>query len=152
VKFDCTRIKSVLYRAILTSGVLTACSLAEIDRRFGGTYCLLCLLLFSLGYSSILKTEAVRFSETSLIYGTRRRSVTDGSRPTAHRHFCESFRASILMYWLNCGALCYKPESRGFDSGWGGLDLFLIYLIQPHYGPGVDSAPNRNEYHEDSWG
>jgi hypothetical protein len=30
---------------------ITACSLVEIDRRFGGTYCLLCLLIFSLGYS-----------------------------------------------------------------------------------------------------
>jgi hypothetical protein len=33
---------------------------------------------------------------------------------------------------------------------WGGF--FLIYLIQPHYGPGVDSASNRNEYQEYSWG
>jgi hypothetical protein len=24
--------------------------------------------------------------------------------------------------------------------------------FQPHYGPGVDSASNRNEYQEDSWG
>jgi hypothetical protein len=24
--------------------------------------------------------------------------------------------------------------------------------FQPHYGPGVDSAPNRNEYQEPSWG
>ena len=33
-------------------------------------------------------------------------------------------------------ALRYKPEGRGFDSFW------------PHYGPGVDSASNRNEYQE----
>jgi hypothetical protein len=24
--------------------------------------------------------------------------------------------------------------------------------FQPHYGPGVDSASNRNEYQESSWG
>jgi hypothetical protein len=30
--------------------------------------------------------------------------------------------------------------------------FFSIDLIQPHYGPGVDSASNRNEYQEDSWG
>jgi hypothetical protein len=31
--------------------------------------------------------------------------------------------------------------------------IFSIDLIlQPHYGPGVDSASNRNEYLEDSWG
>jgi hypothetical protein len=33
-------------------------------------------------------------------------------------------------------ALRYKPEGRGFDS------------FRSHYGPGVDSAPNRNEYQE----
>jgi hypothetical protein len=32
--------------------------------------------------------------------------------------------------------LCYKPEGREFDS------------FRPYYGPGVDSAPNRNEYQE----
>jgi hypothetical protein len=47
-------------------------------------------------------------------------------------------------------ALCYKLEGRGFKSRmrWS----FSIYLIlQPHYGPGVDSAPKRNEYQESSW-
>jgi hypothetical protein len=29
---------------------------------------------------------------------------------------------------------------------------FLIDLILPQYGPGVDSASNRNEYKESSWG
>jgi hypothetical protein len=29
---------------------------------------------------------------------------------------------------------------------------FSIDLIQPHNGPGVDSASNRNEYQESSWG
>jgi len=33
--------------------------------------------------------------------------------------------------------LRYKPEGRGFDSRWW-----------PHYVPGVDSLPNRNEYQE----
>jgi hypothetical protein len=30
--------------------------------------------------------------------------------------------------------------------------FFSIYLIQPHYGSRVDSASNRNEYQESSWG
>jgi hypothetical protein len=30
------------------------------------------------------------------------------------------------------------------------LDFFSIDF-QPHYGPGVDSASNRNEYQESSW-
>ena len=42
-------------------------------------------------------------------------------------------------------ALRYKPGGRGFDSQchW---NFSLTYSFQPHYGPGVDSAPNRNEF------
>ena len=40
-------------------------------------------------------------------------------------------------------ALRYKSEGRGFDSRWCHWNFF-----RPHYGPGVDSASNRNEYHE----
>ena len=35
-------------------------------------------------------------------------------------------------------ALRYKPEGRGFDPK----------SFRSHYGPGVDSASNRNEYQE----
>jgi len=42
-------------------------------------------------------------------------------------------------------ALRYKPEGRGFDSRWCHWNLSLTYFL-PHYGPGVDSASNRNEY------
>jgi hypothetical protein len=27
-----------------------------------------------------------------------------------------------------------------------------VYSFQPHYDPGLDSASNRNEYQESSWG
>jgi hypothetical protein len=47
--------------------------------------------------------------------------------------------------------LCYKPEGRGFEFRWGGF-FQLTWSFQPHYGTGVDSASNRNEYQEDSWG
>ena len=39
-------------------------------------------------------------------------------------------------------ALCYKSGGRWFD---GVIGIF-------HYGPGVDSASNRNEYQEDFLG
>jgi hypothetical protein len=42
-------------------------------------------------------------------------------------------------------ALRYKPEGRRFDSRWG-------LSLQPHYGPEVDSASNRNEYQGSSLG
>jgi hypothetical protein len=32
------------------------------------------------------------------------------------------------------------------------LDFSITYSFQPHYGPGIDSASNRNEYQESSWG
>ena len=44
-------------------------------------------------------------------------------------------------------ALCYKSEGRGFDSQWCHWNFSLTFFW-PHYGPGVDSASNRNEYRE----
>jgi hypothetical protein len=41
-------------------------------------------------------------------------------------------------------ALRYKPEGRGIDSRWCHWNFSLT--IRSHYGPGVDSASNRNEY------
>jgi hypothetical protein len=48
--------------------------------------------------------------------------------------------------------ICYKLQGRGFDSRWVHLDFSIYPTFQPHYGPGVDSASNRNEYQESSWG
>jgi hypothetical protein len=45
-------------------------------------------------------------------------------------------------------ALHYKPEGREFDSGWCLWNFSLMKSIQPHCGPGVDSASNRIEYHK----
>jgi hypothetical protein len=45
-------------------------------------------------------------------------------------------------------ALRYKPQGRGFDSPWCHLNFSLTYPFRSHYGPGVDSASNRNEYQE----
>ena len=45
--------------------------------------------------------------------------------------------------------LCYKSEGRWFDPGWGSLEFFIdIKSFRSHYGPGVDSASNGNEYQE----
>ena len=40
----------------------------------------------------------------------------------------------------------YKAEGRGFDSQWDNWDFTLTWSFRPQYGPGVDSASNRNEY------
>jgi len=44
-------------------------------------------------------------------------------------------------------ALRYKSEGHGFDSWWCHWN-FSLTSFRPHYGPGVDSASNRNEYQE----
>ena len=41
-------------------------------------------------------------------------------------------------------ALRYKPEGRVFNSQW----FHWNFSPTQHYGPGVDSASNRNEYQE----
>ena len=44
-------------------------------------------------------------------------------------------------------ALRYKPAGRGFDSRWCHWNFSVTQSFRSHYGPGVDSASNRNEYH-----
>jgi len=44
---------------------------------------------------------------------------------------------------------CYKSEGRWFEPSWVSLEIFSdIKPLRSHYGPGVDSASNRNEYQE----
>ena len=45
-------------------------------------------------------------------------------------------------------ALRQKQEGRGFDSRWCHWNFSFIKSFRLHYGPGVDSASNRNEYQE----
>ena len=45
-------------------------------------------------------------------------------------------------------ALRYKSEGRGFDSRWFPWNFSLTQSFRPQYGPGIDSASNRNEYQE----
>jgi len=45
-------------------------------------------------------------------------------------------------------ALRYKPAGRGFDSLWCHWNFSVTESFRSHYGPGVDSASNRNEYQE----
>ena len=42
--------------------------------------------------------------------------------------------------------LCYKSEGRWFDSRWCHWNFSLTSFFRSHYGLGVDSASNRNEY------
>ena len=45
--------------------------------------------------------------------------------------------------------LCYKSKGRWFDPTAGVSGFFIdVRSFRSHYGPGVDSASNRNEYKE----
>jgi len=44
--------------------------------------------------------------------------------------------------------LCYKSEGRWFDLSSVSGFFIDIKSFRSHYGPGVDSASNRNEYQE----
>jgi len=44
--------------------------------------------------------------------------------------------------------LCDKSEGCWFDYRWCHWNFSLTLYLRSHYGPGVDSASNRNEYQE----
>ena len=53
-----------------------------------------------------------------------------------------------------CSLLSHCISSQKFMGSFpdgGNLDILLNYPLQPHYGPGVDSASNRNEYQGYLW-
>jgi len=65
-----------------------------------------------------------------------------------------------LLYFCK---FLHVSGARGSAVGWGtalqvgrsrvrfpmvSLDFFIDIILRPHYGPGVDSASNRNEYQE----
>jgi hypothetical protein len=55
--------------------------------------------------------------------------------------YCKGYKVAHLAV-----ALRHKSEGRGFDSRMSHWDFF--YGVPEFYGPGVDSATNRNEYQE----
>jgi len=55
-------------------------------------------------------------------------------------------RGHAVAQWVE--ALHYKPEGRGLVSLWYHFSFPLTQCFRPHYGPGVYSASNRNEWQE----
>jgi hypothetical protein len=54
------------------------------------------------------------------------------------------------VQWTHDGAvieaLRYKPDGRGIDSRWCHWNFSLTQSFRQHYGPGMDSDSNRNEF------
>ena len=64
-------------------------------------------------------------------------------------NYYQSVRATRGFAVAQLGeALRYKPEGLGVDSRWCHWNFPLKQSFRSHYGPGVDSASNRNEYEE----
>ena len=67
-----------------------------------------------------------------------------------HHGNSAQFKTWCLQYGKRGGvvvkALRYKPAGRGFDSRWCHWNFSVTYSFRSYYGPGVDSASNRNEY------
>jgi len=60
---------------------------------------------------------------------------------------CKSYYLQIYRGSTVVRMLCYKSEGRCFDLV--SLEIFIdIKSFRSHYGPGVDSASNKNEYQE----
>jgi len=63
------------------------------------------------------------------------------------QYSCVHLLVSIYVYIYSI-VLYYKSEGRWFDPSWCQWILIDIKSFRSHYGPGVDSASNRNEYQE----
>jgi hypothetical protein len=77
-------------------------------------------------------------------------SLPQPSQFVLHDHR-KRVRYVIIIYILGWGTMLQAGRSRvRIPMRW--IFFQFTYSFQPHYGPGVDSASNRNEYQEDSWG
>jgi hypothetical protein len=66
------------------------------------------------------------------------------SQISAHNRTCACIIRHVTTYWR--GGARGGAAGCGFDFRWCRWNFSLTWSIRPHYGPGVDSASNRNEY------
>ena len=73
-----------------------------------------------------------------------------------HGFVSRTYTTFTFIIWAHGGVvvkeLRYKLAGRGFDSRWCHRNFSVTYSFRSHYGPGVDSTSNRNEYQVISWG
>jgi len=112
------------------------------------TFCLVCGLWLTIhcsethlneNYRNLIKT-CFFVIYTWFVLSARFENVNEVSICTS----CKGDRGSTVPKVLR-----YKSEVRWFDPSWCHLEFFIgIKSFRSHYGPGVDSASNRNEYQE----
>ena len=69
-----------------------------------------------------------------------------GVNPIAVNKYITSYQETAVAKWLRC---CAKNQKVAGSIPAGVSGFFInIKSFRSHYGPGVDSASNRNEYQE----
>ena len=62
---------------------------------------------------------------------------------------CRIFRSTNSNDTVGKALITTSPSGRGFDSQRCHWNFWMTYSYRSHYGPGFDSASNRNEYQAD---
>jgi hypothetical protein len=58
----------------------------------------------------------------------------------------------LVMLFILCTSSTMLQAGRSLVQVPDEVDFFSLYLIHPaHYGPGVNTASDRNEYQDSSW-
>ena len=103
--------------------------------------------------ATVLKMQAVTFCSALMINlpGTRSSSFRGLLMPAFSAPRSITMRCYVCIHLSRyvvqlAEVLRYKPEGPGFDSRWCLSNFSLTRSFRPHYGPGFDSASNRNEY------
>ena len=93
---------------------------------------------------SLKGTKAALSQLLTIRIQDRLSASTDSPRSLTFNNLSKINWGHAVAYLVE--ALRYKSEGRGFDSRWCHWNFSLTKSFRPQYGPGVDSASNRNEY------
>ena len=123
---------------------------------FQVTFPISCLLrcnmyfLVSASYSrcATFPARVLWLDHRSTVKPAKRNLGIIGNLPSDENFGSLRFRRGTLLVAQLVQALRYKPEGHGFDSRWCQWNFSLTQSFRPHYGPGVDSASNKNEYQQ----
>jgi hypothetical protein len=101
------------------------------------------LQVFCIVKTVLSLTTGTYFKPTGSLSGTKVQTCKNTA--------VEMFTILIHIYFGARGgvvvkAIRYKPTGRGFDSRWCYWNFSVTQSFRSHYGSGVDSASNRNEY------
>jgi len=139
--YSCTTL--YMFRSFRPS---SAAQKLHIQQRYMSNSC--CYLLLSVMrcnikwwiFSIFYRMSETEFSRFFFCTGTSRVALNNLKFPYDE---CQGHAVALLVEALHC-----KSEGHGFDSRWCHWIFSFTQSFRPHYGPGVHSASNRNEYQE----